>query len=291
MYIETNAKTILSGGKGNPDPWFGTLYTMNLYRGCEHQCIYCDSRSECYRIENFADVLVKTNAIEVLRKELYSKKRVGTIGTGAMSDPYTPAEQKYHLTRQALKFIADFHFPLHLLTKSDRVVDDLEVIKQISSIYACVNFTITTTDDALASKIEPGAPRPSARLKTMRAFAQKGIYTGITVMPMLPFLEDSDQAVEDIFIKAKEHGAQFVLFSTGMTLRDRQRSYYYHKLQQLFPGLAERYNHTYGNQYSCQSPRANKLHHLAQTLSKKLHLPLSVIPFKPTNIQSSFLSA
>src|SRR5512136_90012 len=168
MIHEVTARTLLSSAR-QPDPWFGLKYTMNLYRGCQHQCIYCDSRSECYQIENFnQDVLVKVNAIELLRKELAGKRVVGTIGTGSMNDPYMPLEAEKQLTRRALETIEEFLFPIHVITKSDLVLRDLDLLKQISQIYAAVTFTITTSDDDLAKKLEPGAPSPSRRLAAMR---------------------------------------------------------------------------------------------------------------------------
>jgi DNA repair photolyase len=152
MIKEIQAKTLLSHIK-QPDTWFGLKYNMNLYRGCEHQCIYCDSRSECYQIEKFSDVLVKVNAIPLLRKELASKRVKGTIGTGSMSDPYTHAERRYNLTGQALGIIAEFGFPVHIITKSDMILKDLETLRDINRALAVVSFTITTTDDELGKSL------------------------------------------------------------------------------------------------------------------------------------------
>jgi len=167
MIKEINAKVILNPVK-QPDDWFGLKYNMNLYRGCQHQCIYCDSRSECYQIENFSDVLVKVNAIDLLRDELSRKRVKGTIGTGSMNDPYMPLEAKRNLTGQALQVIAEYHFPVHIVTKSDLVLKDLDTLHEINRVYAAVSFTITTTDDQLGKKLEPGAPRVSERLAAMK---------------------------------------------------------------------------------------------------------------------------
>ena len=133
---------------------------MNIYRGCQHQCIYCDSRSECYQIENFQDVLVKTNAVELLEKELPRKRVKGMIGTGSMSDPYLPAERQYNLTGRALEVIARHRFPVHIFTKSDLVLRDLDTLKAINQMRAVVSFTITTPHDQLAKKLEPGCHFP-----------------------------------------------------------------------------------------------------------------------------------
>jgi DNA repair photolyase len=159
MIKQIMAKVLLSRVKG-PDPWFGFYYNMNLYRGCEHRCIYCDSRSECYRIENFHDLLVKVNAIDLLKKELASKRVKGTIGTGSMNDPYTPTEARLNMTGQALEVIAQYGFPVHIITKSDLILKDLDTLRKINCVGAAVSFTITTADDELAKKVEPYAPLP-----------------------------------------------------------------------------------------------------------------------------------
>jgi DNA repair photolyase len=258
MTKEITAKTLLSSSK-HPDPWFGVKYTMNLYRGCQHQCIYCDSRSECYQIENFADILVKTNAIDLLKKELPSKRTKGTIGLGSMNDCYMPVEERFRLTRQALDLIARHCFPVHIITKSDLVLRDLDLLKEIAKTYAAVSLTITTADDALATKLEPGAPSPSRRYQAIKTLSDQGIYTGITLMPVLPFIEDNDANISAIVDRARETGAKYIIASFGMTMRDRQRTYYYQKLDRLFPGLRKKYEKRFGDQYSCGATNAGKL--------------------------------
>ena len=258
MIKEITAKTLLSSSK-YPDPWFGVKYTMNLYRGCQHQCLYCDSRSECYQIEDFADILVKTNAIGLLKKELSSKRARGTIGLGSMNDCYMPLEERYRLTRQALELIARHRFPVHIITKSDLVLRDKDLLAEIGKIYAAVSFTITTADDELAAKLEPGAPSPSRRYQAIKTLSDQGIYTGITLMPVLPFIEDNEENILAIVDRAREAGAKYIIASFGMTMRDRQRAYYYGKLDRLFPGLRERYEKRFGDQYSCGALSAGKL--------------------------------
>ncbi len=248
MIKDITAKVILNTVR-QPDDWFGLKYNMNLYRGCQHQCIYCDSRSECYQIEDFSDVLVKANAIELLRNELSRKRVKGTIGTGSMNDPYMPIEAQRNLTHQALQVIAEFRFPVHIITKSDLVLKDLAILHEINRVYAAVTFTITTADDKLGKKVEPGAPKVSARLKAMQTLAENGILTGVTLMPVLPFLEDNVENIRQIVNLAQESGASYIIPSFGMTLRDRQRGYYFNKLDQLFPGLRRKYEKEFGNQY------------------------------------------
>ena len=258
MIYEVNAKMLLSASK-QPDAWFGIKYTMNLYRGCQHQCIYCDSRSECYRIENFADVIVKVNAIDLLKKELPRKRVKGTIGTGSMSDPYLPLEATRRLTAQALEVIAAQRFPVHVLTKSDLVLRDIDLLREISRVYAAISFTITTADDDLGKKVEPGAPLVSRRFTALARLAEAGLRTGVLLMPVLPFLEDNPENILAIVQRAQDCGATYILASFGMTLRDRQRAYYYAQLDRLFPGLRQQYERQYGDRYSALARQAKRL--------------------------------
>ena len=264
MIQEIQAKTLLSHIR-HPDPWFGIKYNMNLYRGCEHQCIYCDSRSECYQIEDFCDVLVKVNALELLERELPRKRVKGMVGTGSMNDPYTPAEARLNMTGRALEIIARHGFPVHIITKSDMVLKDLETLCAINArTRAVVSFTVTTADDALSRIVEPGAPSSSARLAALKTLAEHGIYTGVTMMPVLPFIEDTDENVAAIVEAAHAAGARYILPGFGMTLRDRQRAWYYDKLDRHFPGLRERYERTFGERYNapCRNePRLERLFH------------------------------
>lgn len=260
---EIIAKTILNHVK-QPDTWFGLKYNMNLYRGCQHQCIYCDSRSDCYRIEDFADIQVKVNALTLLEDVLPRKRIRGTIGFGSMNDPYMPVEREYRMTGQALEIIARHDFPIHILTKSDLVLHDLDIITEISRVYAAISFTITTANDDLAEKLEPGAPRPSARFKAMRCLADAGILTGVTMMPLLPFLEDNEENIRQIVTRAEGSGASYIIPAFGVTLRPGSRDYYYQKLDQRFPGLKEKYIHHYGDQYQCSVPNWQELNRIFQ---------------------------
>jgi DNA repair photolyase len=285
MIKEIEARTLLATVK-HPDPWFGLKYNLNLYRGCQHQCIYCDSRSECYRIENFSDILVKANAIDLLRSELGRKKIKGTIGFGSMNDPYMPIEAERRLTRQALEVIAAYQFPVHIITKSDLVLRDLDLLCRINQVYAAVSFTITTADDDLAQKLEPGAPSPSRRLAAMRQLREAGIVSGITLMPVLPFIEDSAESLNTIVRAAAENKASYILAALGVTLRDRQRTWFYEQLDRLFPGLRTRYEQTYGERYSCMVPTAGHLKKLFNRLCAQYDIPQSMPLFTPPVVPS-----
>ncbi len=284
---EIQAKVLLSSTK-QPDPWFGIKYTMNLYRGCQHRCIYCDSRSECYGIADFdGEVLIKANALKLLRSELPRKRARGYIGTGSMNDPYMPLERTLHLTGQALEIIAGFSFPVHILTKSDLVLRDIETLSAIDraavgpSPGAVVSFTVTTHDDDLASKIEPGAPPPSARFRALAALAERGFRAGVVLMPVLPFLEDNPDNIRQIVHRAHECGASHVIPAFGVTLRDRQREHYYQQLDRLFPGLRERYERAFGSRYFAPAAGAARLEALFADLSARYGLACSVPPYQP----------
>ena len=280
MIKEITAKVLLNPVK-QPDDWFGLKYNMNLYRGCQHQCIYCDSRSECYQIENFSDVLVKVNALELLRNELPRKRVKGTIGTGSMNDPYMPLEAQRNLTGQALQVIAEHRFPVHIITKSDLVLRDLHTIREINQVYAAVTFTITTADDMLGKKIEPGAARVSARFRAMQILAENGVLTGVTLMPVLPFLEDNVENIRQIVTRAHEAGASYIIPSFGMTLRDRQREYYFGKLDQLFPGLRREYGKEFGHQYRLPANNAQELEKEFHGLCDRYGIATRIPQFQP----------
>jgi DNA repair photolyase len=266
MIKEIEAKVLLAHVK-QPDTWFGLKYNMNLYRGCQHRCIYCDSRSQCYGIDNFdREVLVKVNAIDLLYKELARKRVKGTIGLGSMNDPYMPVEEHLNLTGRALQLIAQFGFPVHIITKSDLVLRDLETLMKINMRYAAISFTITTADDALGKKVEPGAPLVSERLNAMRVLNDHGIRTGVTMMPILPFIDDNTENISAIVAQAHEHGASYIIPGFGMTLRDRQRAYYYDKLDRLFPGLREMYIRRFWDSHHCEPNDGTTLRGVFSTL-------------------------
>jgi len=260
MIKEIEAKTLVARVRGL-DTYFGLDYGMNLYRGCQHHCIYCDSRSLCYEIEDFdEDVLVKANAVERLRDELPRKRKRGIIGTGSMNDPYMPLEETTELTRRALEAIADYGFGAHVTTKSDLVLRDLAVLQRISRTHrAIVSLTVTTIDDELSKKIEPGASPSSARFRALRRISDAGIEARIALMPVLPFIEDSWENVSAIIEEAHRCGVRAIVPRFGMSMRDRQRDHFYARLDELFPGLRTRYEEAYGLNYMCPAPGAKAL--------------------------------
>lgn len=260
MLEYVQAKSILSPLKGGPDPYFGISYNMNLYRGCQHRCIYCDTRSNVYGVGDLAHIRVKENALDLLEQKIKRLKTKGTIGTGSMNDPYMPIEKELEHTRKALEIISRYRYPVHILTKSNLVIRDADIINEIAVTYAAISFSITTIDDHLAKKLEPGASKPSNRLKAMRHLSDLGIYTGVILTPVLPFITDSPQNIQSIIEQASKAGAKYVIGWMGMTLRDGQREYYYNMLDKYFPGLKEKYQTEFANSYSCTSPKASKLY-------------------------------
>ena len=280
-YTEIEVKGILNQVQGEDD-WFGLTYNLNLYRGCEHQCIYCDTRSTCYQIENFnEEVLVKINALELLEDALPRKRKVGIIGFGSMNDPYTFAERQYGLTWKALEIVARHRFPVHIITKSDLVLKDLDILRRINRVKARVSFTVTTTDDALARVLEPAAPSPSRRLAAMAALAEAGIETGVVMMPILPFIEDSPENILAVVNAAAAHQADYVIPSFGMTIREGQREHFYQKLDEHFPGMRQDYERTFGLSYHCPARNHTYLAEIFYQACKELGLGTRVSGYPP----------
>ena len=258
------AKTIISAYNAS-SPWFGHNFTMNIYKGCCHGCIYCDSRSECYHVENFDEVRIKENALAIIERELKSKRKSGVIGTGAMSDPYNPFEKELQLTRAALGMINAHRFGIAIATKSDLVTRDIDILREIQTHSpVLIKLTITAADDELSKKIEPNVNVSSRRFAAVKALTDNGIFAGILLMPVLPFIADTDDNIREIVQRGYDSGAKFIYPGFGVTLRMNQSQWYYDKLDMLFPGMKEKYIRHFGNSYECPSPRANQLQQIFQ---------------------------
>lgn len=245
---------------------------MNLYRGCLHGCIYCDSRSLCYQMDHaFEDIEVKENALGLLEQALKRKRRRCMIGTGAMTDPYLPLEKTLLMTRGALELIEKYGFGVTVLTKSTLVLRDLDLLARINrQAKAVVQMTLTTQDDALCRLIEPKVSVTSQRVKALKAFRDAGVPTIVWLCPILPFLNDTQENIEGILSSCSDAGVKGVLcFNMGLTLRDGNREYFYAQLDRLFPGLKERYIRTYGNLYEINSPRNEELMRLFHKTCEK----------------------
>ena len=240
---------------------------MNLYRGCSHGCIYCDSRSKCYNMNHdFEDIEVKSNALELLENALRRKRKRCMIGTGAMTDPYIPLEQRLQHTRKALLLIEKYGFGVALQTKSARVLRDLDVLKRINEkTKAVVQITLTTADEALCKIIEPNVSTTSERFEALKTLRDAGIPTVVWLCPILPYINDTQEnirAILDMCVEAKVRGV--LCFGMGVTMREGNREYFYRQLDRHFPNIKQRYIREFGNNYVVNSPKNNvlmKLYH------------------------------
>jgi len=244
-------KTILSPQNG-----------INLYRGCTHGCIYCDSRSVCYQIKHdFEDIEVKRNAVQILESQLTRKRKPCMISTGSMCDPYLPLEEELRLTRQCLELIERYGFGLAILTKSARIKRDIDILKAINEKTKCVvQITLTTYDEDLCRIIEPNVSTTAERFAVLEAMRDEGIPTVVWLDPILPFINDTKenlQGLMDYCIRAKVFGV--VCFAFGTTMREGSRDYFYNKLDEHFPWVKQQYIRTFGNSYECHSPNNHRL--------------------------------
>lgn len=249
-----DAKGILTGNGG--------YYGMNVYRGCTHGCIYCDSRSKCYRFTHpFEDIEVKQNAPALLEAALRSKRKKCMIGTGAMSDPYMHCEEKLRLTRKCLEIILKYGFGAAIQTKSDRILQDIDLLDAINRKTKCVvQMTLTTFDDDLCRIIEPHVCNTKRRIEVLMEMKERGIPTIVWLSPILPYINDTEENLKSILDACIKTGVKGIIcFGMGLTLRDGDREYYYEALDRHFPGLKERYIKEYGNAYEIPSPNTKRL--------------------------------
>lgn len=248
---KVNVKGILSAKNG-----------MNIYRGCLHGCIYCDSRSLCYQMNHkFEDIEVKANAVELLENALRRKRNKCMIGTGAMSDPYMPIEEKLGNMRKCLEVIERYGFGVTMITKSTKVLRDLDLLKKINEKSKCVvQMTLTTYDEDLCRIVEPNVETTYERFRALEILRDNGIPTVVWLCPILPFINDTEENIRGILdycVRAKVKG--IINFDMGVTLRDANREYFYKKLDEHFPGLKEKYIRMYGNSYQLSSPNSRQL--------------------------------
>ena len=249
-----DAKGILTGSGGH----FG----MNIYRGCSHGCIYCDSRSRCYHFtHSFEDIEVKRNAPELLEKALKSKRRKCMIGTGSMSDPYMHLEEELRMTRKCLEIILRYGFGAAIQTKSDRILQDIDLLDEINRSAKCVvQMTLTTWDDRLCRIIEPNVADTKRRIEVLEEMQKRGIPTVVWITPILPFINDTVENLVSILNECTRVGVKGIIdFGMGLTLREGDREYFYAALDQHFPGMKELYIKRYGNAYELPSPKAKEL--------------------------------
>ena len=250
-----DAKGILTANNG--------FNGMNIYRGCSHGCIYCDSRSRCYQFTHpFEDIEVKQNAPELLEKALTSKRKKCMIGTGAMSDPYMHCEEQLGLTRKCLEIILRHGFGVAIQTKSDRILRDIDLLDEINrEAKAVVQMTLTTYDDELCGIVEPNVCNTKRRIEVLEEMQKRGIPTVVWLSPILPFINDTEENIRAIMEECVRVGVKGVIcFGMGLTLREGDREYYYAALDKHFPGLKRKYIERYGNAYNLPSPNERQLY-------------------------------
>lgn len=285
---EIEVKSILR--KNNKiDSWFISYYGMNLYRGCTHNCIYCDGRSEGYYVDGEfgRDVVVKINAIDVLRRELDPKrkrtpfKQSYIMVGGGVGDSYQPIEKKYELTRKTLRFLYENNWPVHLLTKSTLVKRDIDILKKINEKNrAIVSFSFSSADDEISSIFEPGVPLPSERLKTIEFLKNEGIACGMFLLPVIPFVTDKPHLLEETIRMAKDAGVDFIIFG-GMTLKEgKQKDYFFETLKKTYPELIAEYHHIYrGDKWgNAIGEYYESINQTFNAIAKKYKIPKRVPP-------------
>lgn len=258
-YVE--AKSILTSTNG-----------MNMYRGCQHGCIYCDARSTCYHIDHvFEDIAVKQNAPQLLEKVLRGKKKKCMIGTGGMTDPYMPLEKEQKLTRRLLEIIDQYEFGLAIQTKSNLILRDLDLLQSINEKSKCiVQMTMTTYDEALCKKIEPNVCTTKERFEVLKTMRDHGIQTVVWLSPFLPLLNDTEENIRGLMDYCIEAGVYGIIcFGIGVTLREGDREYFYEKLDEKFPGLKQKFHAKYGNAYEISSDHNDELMHIVRTKCKE----------------------
>ncbi len=235
---------------------------MNIYRGCQHGCIYCDARSRCYQMNNvFEDIEVKENAINLLERALKAKRKPCMIGTGGMSDPYIPLETQLQMTQKALEVIDRHGFGIAIQTKSDLILRDIQLLQSINShAKAVVQVTLTTYDEDLCRLIEPNVASTKERVAVLKAFQKVGIPTVVWLCPILPFINDTEENLRGILDDCIDAGVKGIInYGMGVTLRDGDREYFYAQLDRKFPGIKEQYIRMYGNAYEICSPKNREL--------------------------------
>ena len=257
-------KSILSANNG-----------MNIYRGCTHGCIYCDSRSKCYSFDHdFEDVEIKDNCVNLLEQKLLSKRNKCMIGTGSMTDPYMPLEQTIENTKKCLELIEKYSYGVAIQTKSNLILRDLELLKKINKKTKCVvEITLTTYDENLCKLIEPNVITTKERFEVLKIMRDNNIPTVVWLTPILPFINDTEENLRGILnycIEAKVYG--IICFGMGLTLREGNREYFYEQLDKKFPSLKEKYIQKYGNRYEVTSPNNNKLMKIFYEECRKNHI-------------------
>lgn len=236
-------------------------YAMDIYRGCSHGCIYCYARSSYYeKTDNFTCIRAKRNALQIIWDELMRKVKTGVVLIGGVSDSYNPKEKELKLTRNTLELVNAFGFGACIITKSNLVTRDADILSDIKEHSpASVNFSITCCDDETCKKVEPFASATTERFKALEYLAKNGITTGVLIDPVIPYITDTNENVRELVKKAKQYGAQYIYLSTQITMADVQRDYFLQEAEKHYPGISEKFLKRYKNYYRCRSFNGKEL--------------------------------
>lgn len=281
-FEEIQAKTLLNKYKYR-DNWFWCRYGINPYRGCAFACNYCDAITEKYLVhEDFEDfsriIYVKANAPEVLKKEIKKVER-DVVALSGVTDAYQPAERKYEITRRILEILADNNFPVHIITKSDLVLRDIDILSEISKNSWCtVSFTITTFNGRLLRLLEPFAPSPERRLKAVEKLNENGVQAGVDFTPIIPYILDSKENMREVIERAAIAKARYILPGAGMTLRSNQKTRFLELLKKNFPELIEKYKELYGTSQEPRKGYVVEMNREAFRFCQGLGIPIYILP-------------
>ncbi len=265
MAIEKEIKSVLNKSKRR-DPWFLDEYTVNPYSGCSFNCLYCYIRGSKYGTHMERKLVVKTNAVEVLDRQLGNrakKGRYGIIVLASATDPYLQIEKERELTRQMLEVIIKHRFPVHLITKSDLVVRDFDLLKQIDEKAilpidlqgklehgTLLTFSFSTIDDKVGKIFEPGATLPSIRQQTVTKALEANLYTGISMMPLLPYISDTTESLNEMFQTFSSLGVKYLMPATLTLFGSDQadsRTLMFKAIEKHYPELLPKYHKFFGN--------------------------------------------
>jgi DNA repair photolyase len=264
-------KSILNKTKRR-DPWFLDDYTINPYSGCSFNCLYCYIRGSKYGTHMEEKLSVKTNAVELLDKQLGNRAKKGQYGIIVLSsatDPYLQFEAEEQLTRQILEVILHHKFPVHIITKSDLVIRDFDLLHQIDKQAlipadlqgqlhngTIITFSFSTTNDEIGHIFEPGATPPSLRLNTLQAALQEGFHSGVSLMPLLPYITDTGEHLEEMFSTFRAAGVHYIFPATITLFGDGasdSKTLVLRAVSKHYPHLLEKYERFFNN--STQMPK------------------------------------
>ena len=241
------------------DKLFNGNYTLNPYQNCGFGCRYCDSTYD-------ETIYIKTNAAQLLKKELETAEK-GVIIVGSVIDPYQKAEESYNITRNLLEIIAQYDFPCHILTKSNLVLRDIDLLSKMSDCK--VTISITTLDQTISDIFEKNVPLPLERLKTIEKLSELGINAGLAVIPILPFIAEDE--LESIVKSAKKHKAHYILHK-HLELRGDQKNIFIEFLGTSYPNLVEKYETLYMGSYMPDDTYISKINSTIKKLCVKYKL-------------------